>query len=104
MEKNQESSFFVLYSAYHKRCGQFVERADFRVVTREDLLAWSKDMAKTGSVQPLPLHCDTCAVDVRATHIRILKDADSIQRTVVPDIEIGHFKPDDWILKTKEDF
>jgi hypothetical protein len=103
MDKVRESFFFVLYSAHHKRCGQFVERPDFRVVTHQDLVAWSHDMTMQGSVQPLPLHCDTCAEDIQPTHIRIIKDADSIPHTVVPDIEIASFNPDDWILKVKGD-
>jgi hypothetical protein len=40
---------------------------------------------------------------VQATHVRIIKDAHSIPRTVVPDVEIKSFHPDDWILKIKED-
>ncbi len=101
MDKDRESFFFVLYSAQHQRCGRFVERTDFRVVTHDDLLAWSRDVTSNGAVQPLPLHCDTCAEDLQATHIRILKDADSVPHTVVPDIKIANFNPDDWILKMK---
>lgn len=103
MEKHRETHFFVLYSAQHHPCGQFLERADFRVVTRDDLYAWSRDTAATGSVQPLPLHCDSCAEDIHPTHLRIIKDSDSLPKTVVPAIEIRKFNPNDWILKISED-
>ncbi|MBF8294332.1 MAG: hypothetical protein HW389_877 [Bacteroidetes bacterium] len=103
MDKTLDPSFFVLYSAHHQRCGQSIERTDFRVVTKQDLFAWSRDLAANGAVQPLPIRCDTCAEDVQATHVRIIKDAHSIPRTVVPDMEIKSFHPDDWILKIKED-
>jgi hypothetical protein len=103
MERIRETHFFVLYSAQHQPCGQFFERADFRVVTRDDLCAWSRDMAATGSVQPLPLHCDSCAEEFSPTHLRIIKDADSLTKTVVPAIEIRKFNPNDWILRIKED-
>jgi hypothetical protein len=99
MDKTHDPSFFVLYSAHHQRCGQSIERTDFRVVTRQDLFAWSRDLAANGSVQPLPIHCDTCAEDVQATHVRIVKDTDSIPRTIVPGVEIKSFHPDDWLLK-----
>jgi hypothetical protein len=102
MDKTHESSFFVLYSACHQRCGQFVERTDFRVVTKNDLFVWSQDMSASGSFQPLPLHCDTCAEDVQATHVRIIKDGNPIPRTVVPEVEIKKFRPEDWIVKIKE--
>jgi hypothetical protein len=103
MEKHRETHFFVLYSAHHQPCGHFIERADFRVVTRDDLFAWSSDMASTGSVQPLPLHCDSCSEDIRPTHLRIIKDSESAAQTVVPEIEIRKFNPEDWIFKVKED-
>jgi hypothetical protein len=104
MDTSHETHFSVLYSALHKPCGHFIERADFRVVTREDLFAWSDDMASSGKVQPLPLHCDACAEDVNATHLRIIKDADAVAHTVVPEIEIRRFNPEDWILKVREHF
>jgi hypothetical protein len=103
MDKTHESSFFVLYSACHQRCGHFVERTDFRVVTKRDLVAWSQDMSTNGSFQPLPLHCDTCAEDIQPTHVRIIKDGDPLPHTVVPEVEITKFKPDDWIINLKED-
>lgn len=102
MNKSHEPSFFVLYSACHQRCGRFVERTDFRVVTKEDLFEWSRDFSSPGSFQPLPLHCDTCAEDVLATHVRIIKDADPHPRTVVPEVEIKKFHPDDWLVKIHE--
>jgi hypothetical protein len=102
LDKTHESSFFVLYSACHQRCGRFVERTDFRVVTRHDLIEWSRDVSANDSFQPLPLHCDACAEDVQATHVRIVRDGDPIARTVVPQVEIKKFKPKDWILKLKE--
>lgn len=102
METQHETHFFVLYSAHHQPCGHFIERADFRVVTREDLVAWSSDVATTGSIQPLPLHCDSCSEDVHPTHLRIIKGLDAVARTVVPEIEIRKFNPEDWILKAKE--
>lgn len=102
MDTHHESHFFVLYSAHHKRCGHFIERADFRVVTREDLDAWSRDMTAIGSVQPLPLHCFTCAEELQPTHIRIIEDSDPIAHTIVPEVEISHFKPNDWILRVKQ--
>ena len=102
MENSHESHFLVVYSAQHERCGQFIEREDFRVVTKEDLFAWSRDMATSGSSHPLPLHCDLCAEDVQATHIRVIKDADSAAHTVVPEVDIKQFNPDDWILKAKQ--
>jgi len=103
MDKTHESSFFVLYSACHQRCGHFVERTDFRVVTRLDLVAWSRDMSTNSSFQPLPLHCDTCAEDIQPTHVRIIKDGDPLPHTVVPEVEIKKFKPDEWIINLKED-
>jgi hypothetical protein len=102
MDKTHEPSFFVLYSACHQRCGRLVERTDFRVVTKNDLDVWSKDMTTNASFQPLPLHCDTCAEDIQATHVRIVKDGDPIPRTVVPDVEIRRFRPEDWILRIQE--
>jgi hypothetical protein len=102
MDKTHEPSFFVLYSACHQRCGRLVERTDFRVVTKNDLDVWSKDMTTNASFQPLPLHCDTCAEDIQATHVRIVKDGDPIPRTVVPEVEIKKFKQEDWIFKMKE--
>jgi hypothetical protein len=99
MDSPNETHFLVLYSAHHERCGHFIERADFRVATKEDLIAWSHDMATGGSAHPLPLHCDNCAEDLQATHIRIVKDADPIAHTVVPELEIERFNPDSWILK-----
>jgi hypothetical protein len=102
LDNDHHSHFFVLYSARHQRCGQFVERTDFRVVTREDLFAWSEDVTHNGSVQPLPLRCDACSEDLQATHIRILHDAQSVARTVVPEVEIQQFHPNDWILKLKQ--
>lgn len=104
MEKQHETHFFVLYSAHHQPCGHFIERADFRVVTREDLFAWSSDMATTGSVQPLPLHCDSCSEDLHPTHLRIIRDSDSVTQTVVPEIDIRTFNPEDWIFKDKKGF
>jgi hypothetical protein len=98
-----DSHFFVLYSAQHSRCGHFIERADFRVVTKDDLFAWSRDTAATGSVQPLPLHCDRCSEDVQATHLRIIKDVYPVARTIVPEVEIKHFNANDWILKVNKD-
>lgn len=102
MDKTHESSFLVLYSACHQRCGQLVERTDFRVVTKHDLLAWSRDMNTNSSFQPLPLHCDTCAEDVQATHVRIVRDGNPISRTVVPEVEIKKFKPEAWLIKIQE--
>ena len=103
MDKTHESSFFVLYSACHQRCGRFVERTDFRVVTKHDLFEWSNDIATNGSFRPLPLHCDSCSEDLEATHVRIIKDGDPVPRTVVPEVEIKKFKPDNWIVTMKED-
>jgi hypothetical protein len=103
MDKTLESSFFVLYSACHQRCGRFLERADFRVVTKHDLFAWSKDISANNSFQPLPLHCDVCAEDIQATHVRIIKDGDPVSHTVVPEVEIKKFKPEDWIVKITEE-
>ena len=98
MNSPDSTRFFVLYSAQHVRCGHFLERADFRVVTRDDLLAWSLDMAKAGAIQPLPLHCDQCSEDVQATHLRIIKDDYPLPHTVVPEVKIRLFNPNDWIL------
>lgn len=103
MEETLSAHFFVLYSAHHPPCGHFIERADFRVVTREDLFAWSNDIAASGGVQPLPLHCDACAEDFHPTHVRIIKDADASAHTVVPEIELKKFNPEDWILNVKHD-
>jgi len=103
MGNSYDSHFFVLYSAQHRRCGNFIERADFRVVTKADLFAWSRDTVTTGSVQPLPLHCDRCSEDVEATHLRIIKDVYPIARTIVPEVEIKHFNANDWILKVNKE-
>jgi len=103
MSRIHEPAFFVLYSACHQRCGRFVERTDFRVVTKNDLLEWSRDFVTPGSFQPLPLHCDRCAEDVTATHVRIIKDADPAPRTVVPEVEIKKFNPEDWLVSLHED-
>ena len=102
MDKAHESSFSVLYSACHQPCGRSVERTDFRVVTKHDLFVWSLDMSKNDSFQPLPLHCDACAEDVQATHIKIVKDGEPVPRTVVPEVEINKFRPEDWIVKITE--
>ena len=99
MGTSYDPHFFVLYSAQHTRCGRFIERADFRVVTKDDLFAWSRDTVTTGFVQPLPLHCDRCSEDVQATHLRIIKDIYPIARTIVPEVEIRRFNANDWILK-----
>jgi hypothetical protein len=101
MNSPRESHFFVLYSARHSRCGHFLERADFRVITKDDLIHWSHDMAAKGLASTLPLHCDACSEDVPPTHLRVVEDANLMPRTIVPEIEITKFKPDDWILKTK---
>ena len=103
MTNPYDAHFFVLYSAQHGRCGHFVERADFRVVTKDDLFAWSRDAAAAGSVQPLPLHCDCCSEDIEATHLRIIKDVYPVARTIVPEVEINHFNAEDWILKVNQD-
>ena len=102
MAKVYDPHFFVLYSAQHGRCGHFIERADFRVVTKDDLFAWSRDAATTGFVQPLPLRCDRCSEDVQATHLRIIKDIYPVARTIVPEVEIKHFNANDWILKVNK--
>jgi len=101
MNAPPESHFFVLYSAHHKRCGHYLERADFRVITKADLDAWSRDLTVNGLVNALPLHCDSCSEDVQPTHLRIIEDAHLMPRTIVPEIEITKFNPHDWILKTK---
>jgi hypothetical protein len=98
MGSAEDSRFFVLYSALHSRCGHFVERADFRVVTEDDLFVWSRDMTNSGLIQPLPLRCDQCAEDVPATHLRIIRDDYPLPHTVVPEVKIKHFNPNDWIL------
>jgi hypothetical protein len=103
MNSYRDPHFFVLYSAQHSRCGRFIERADFRVVTRDDLFAWSRDTAITGLVRPLPLHCDRCSEDLPATHLRIIKDVYPVARTVVPEVDIKHFNATDWILKVNKD-
>ena len=103
MDKSSETHFFVLYSAQHERCGGFVEREDFRVATKEDLLAWSDEMAMNGSEHPLPIRCDTCAEDVQPTHLRIMKDADTLAHTVVPEVEIRGFNPESWIQSLKRE-
>jgi hypothetical protein len=102
LDTENNAHFFVLYSARHQRCGRFVERTDFRVVTLEDLFAWSADFSLNGIIQPLPLHCDACAENLEATHVRILHDAQSVARTVVPEVEIHRFHPNDWIHKLKQ--
>lgn len=96
---SRDSHFFVLYSARHGRCGQFVERADYRVLSKNDLLRWSKDLGANGLVKPLSLHCAACAEDFVPTHLRIIEDIDPTARTVVPEIEIRKFNPSDWIIK-----
>ena len=103
MDKPAESRFSVLYSAQHKRCGNYVERADFRVATKEDLFAWSDEITLKGSVKPLPLRCDTCSEDLPPTHLRIIKDEHTLAHTVVPEVEIRGFSPEHWIVKMKED-
>jgi hypothetical protein len=103
MGNSYDPHFFVLYSAQHGRCGHFIERADFRVVTKDDLFAWSRETAAAGSVQPLPLHCDRCSEDVQATHLRIIKDVYPVARTIVPEVELKHFNANDWILKVNKD-
>lgn len=103
MERNSVTHFVVLYSAHHPSCGRYIERSDFRVVTREDLFAWSNDMRASGGVQPLPLHCDACAEDFYPTHVRITRDATASVHTVVPEIEIKKFNPEDWILNATHD-
>ena len=103
MDETGDPHFFVLYSAQHSRCGHFVEWADFRVVTKDDLLAWSRDMATSGSLQPLPLRCDRCSEDVQATHLRIIKDVYPIAHTIVPEVEIKRFNPHDWILNVNRE-
>lgn len=102
MNKIQDASFSVLYSARHQRCGRSVERTDFRVVTQQDLFRWSQDFVTADSFQPLPLHCDVCAEEVLPTHVRITKDVDSMTRTVVPEVEITKFNPDDWRVAIEE--
>ena len=94
-----EPYFFVLYSARHHRCGQFIERADYRVLSKQDLLAWSSDLGANGTVKALSLHCAACSEDFSPTHLRILEDLDPSARTIVPEIEIKKFNPYDWILK-----
>jgi hypothetical protein len=91
--------FFVLYSAQHSRCGHYIERADSRVVTKDDLFAWSLNTGTSGCIQPLPLHCDRCSEDVQATHLRIIKDVYPVAHTIVPEVEIKRFNANDWILK-----
>jgi hypothetical protein len=103
MGNSHDPHFFVLYSAQHRRCGHFIERADFRVVTKDDLFAWSRDTATKGSVQPLPLHCDQCSEDIEATHLRIIKDIYPVARTIVPEVEIKNFNANDWILKVNKE-
>jgi hypothetical protein len=103
MKNSCDSHFFVLYSAQHQRCGHFIERADFRVVTKDDLFAWSRETASAGRVQPLPLHCDRCSEDVQATHLRIIKDVYPVARTIVPEVDIKHFNANDWILKVNKE-
>jgi hypothetical protein len=102
MDQPSESHYFVLYSAQHKRCGNHIERADFRVATKEDLFAWSDEIALHGSVKALPLHCDTCAEDLQPTHLRIINNTRIISHTVVPEVEIKGFNPENWIVKMKE--
>ncbi len=103
MEKSAAAHFSVLYSAQHKRCGNYIERADFRVATKEDLFAWSEEVSSKGSVQPLPLRCDACAEDLSPTHLRIIKDEYTLAHTVVPEVEIKGFSPESWLLKMKEE-
>ena len=103
MDKAYDPHFFVLYSAQHGRCGLFIERADFRVVTKDDLFAWSRDTSSTGLVQPLPLHCDRCSEDVQPTHLRIIKDVYPVVQTIVPEVEIKRFDANDWILRVNKD-
>lgn len=101
MDPLQESHFFVLYSARHNRCGHFLERADFRVMTKSDLINWSRDMAANGLANALPLHCDACAEKVQPTHVRVVEDANPMPRTIVPEMEIAAFNPNDWIIRTR---
>ena len=103
MDKSVTTHFSVLYSAQHKRCGNYVERADFRVATKEDLFAWSEEVTSRGSVQALPLRCDACAEDLTPTHLRIIKDEQSLPHTVVPEVEIKGFSPESWIVKMKQE-
>jgi len=98
---HQDPHFFILYSARHHRCCQFVERADYRVISKEDLFAWSQEVAARGSVEALSLHCDACAEDFSPTHLCILEDTDPMGRTVVPEMEIEKFNPSDWLLKSR---
>ncbi|MEX1276316.1 MAG: hypothetical protein WEB62_07930 [Bacteroidota bacterium] len=95
----REPHVFVLYSSRHRRCGQFIERADYRVLSENDLLTWSRDLNTNGTIKPLTLHCVACSEDFPATHLRIIEDIDPKPRTLVPEIEIKQFNPRDWIVK-----
>jgi hypothetical protein len=101
MNTAPESHFFVLYSTHHKRCGHYVERADHRVITKDDLVDWSHDLTVNGLVSALPLYCNNCSEDVQPTHLRIIEDTNPMPRTIVPEIEITKFNSRDWILKMK---
>ena len=99
MTNSRESHFFILYSARHQRCGHFIERADYRVVSKDDLIAWSRDLTSNGKPKILSLHCDKCAEDISPTHLRIIEDTEPVTRTVVPEMDLRRFDPKDWILK-----
>lgn len=98
MNAPEKPLFFILYSARHERCGEFLERADYRVITKEDLLKWSRGMLPETRPNILPLHCDKCSEDIVPTHLRIIADTDVSVQLVVPEIEIKKFNPRDWIL------
>ncbi|MBI3586712.1 MAG: hypothetical protein HY088_06250 [Ignavibacteriales bacterium] len=98
MDAEEKPLFFVLYSAHHERCGEFLERADSRITTKEDLLRWSQGMLPGMQPDTLPIHCYKCAEDVTPTHLRIIAEVGSTVQSVVPEIEIKKFNPGDWIL------
>src|SRR3989304_151521 len=89
----REPHVFVLYSSRHDRRGRFIERADYRVLSENDLLTWSRDLNPNGTVKPLTLHCVACSEDFPPTHLRIIEDIDPVPRPLVPEIEIKNFIP-----------
>lgn len=95
----KKPQLFVLYSARHHRCGLFLERADYRILSKEDLQAWSHDLTSNGKLKTLTLHCDVCAEDIPPTHVRVIEDSDPKATTLVPEVEIKKFKLADWIIK-----
>ncbi|MFH0992010.1 MAG: hypothetical protein V1799_18550 [bacterium] len=101
MTDSQQSHIFLLYSARHQQCGHYIERVDYRISSKEDLVLWTKKLNIAAPDSVLSLHCDKCSKDFMPTHVRVIEDTHLIVKTLVPEIEIKKFNPADWILKIR---